>query len=129
VLVELPLDVTAGILSKVPTNMAIRPQNRPVTTMAGPGRPLVAISKASLILCASSSVLRTLTFHLVHAPMVVFCGQVSADKIGTDAFQEADILSMSQPCTKLTFHLVHGWDMDKMSASWKASVPILSALT
>ncbi|KAJ6179810.1 hypothetical protein N7519_010271 [Penicillium mononematosum] len=33
-------------------------------------------------------------------PMVVFCGQVSADKIGTDAFQEADILSMSQPCTK-----------------------------
>lgn len=33
-------------------------------------------------------------------PMVVFCGQVSTTAIGTDGFQEADVLSMSQPCTK-----------------------------
>lgn len=33
-------------------------------------------------------------------PMVVFCGQVSTTSIGTDGFQEADVLSMSQPCTK-----------------------------
>jgi len=33
-------------------------------------------------------------------PMVVFCGQVSTGSIGTDGFQEADVLSMSQPCTK-----------------------------
>lgn len=33
-------------------------------------------------------------------PMVVFCGQVSTNSIGTDGFQEADVLSMSQPCTK-----------------------------
>ncbi|KAL3442829.1 thiamine diphosphate-binding protein [Aspergillus insuetus] len=33
-------------------------------------------------------------------PMVVFCGQVSTARVGSDAFQEADILGMSQPCTK-----------------------------
>ncbi|KAJ5386282.1 hypothetical protein N7509_008823 [Penicillium cosmopolitanum] len=33
-------------------------------------------------------------------PMVVFCGQVSTNSIGMDGFQEADVLSMSQPCTK-----------------------------
>jgi acetolactate synthase-1/2/3 large subunit len=33
-------------------------------------------------------------------PMIVFCGQVKTGLIGLDAFQEADILSMSRPCTK-----------------------------
>lgn len=33
-------------------------------------------------------------------PMVVFCGQVSTRAIGQDAFQEANVLAMSQPCTK-----------------------------
>ncbi|KAJ5211489.1 uncharacterized protein N7498_003135 [Penicillium cinerascens] len=33
-------------------------------------------------------------------PMVVFCGQVSTQAIGMDAFQEANVLAMSQPCTK-----------------------------
>ncbi|KAF9891397.1 Acetolactate synthase, mitochondrial [Aspergillus nanangensis] len=33
-------------------------------------------------------------------PMVVFCGQVATGQIGLDAFQEADILGMSRPCTK-----------------------------
>lgn len=33
-------------------------------------------------------------------PMVVFCGQVKTGMIGLDAFQEADVLSMSRPCTK-----------------------------
>lgn len=33
-------------------------------------------------------------------PMVVFCGQVSTNAIGMDGFQEADMLSISQPCTK-----------------------------
>ena len=33
-------------------------------------------------------------------PMVVFCGQVSTRAIGMDAFQEANVLAMSQPCTK-----------------------------
>ncbi|PKY07880.1 acetolactate synthase [Aspergillus campestris IBT 28561] len=33
-------------------------------------------------------------------PMVVFCGQVPTTSIGSDAFQEADIVGISRPCTK-----------------------------
>lgn len=33
-------------------------------------------------------------------PMIVFCGQVSSRAIGQDAFQKANVLAMSQPCTK-----------------------------
>lgn len=33
-------------------------------------------------------------------PMIVFCGQVATSAIGTDGFQEANVLAMSQPCTK-----------------------------
>ncbi|PGH30585.1 acetolactate synthase, large subunit, biosynthetic type [[Emmonsia] crescens] len=33
-------------------------------------------------------------------PMVVFCGQVATTAIGTDAFQEADIIGISRACTK-----------------------------
>jgi acetolactate synthase-1/2/3 large subunit len=33
-------------------------------------------------------------------PMVVFCGQVVTGAIGTDAFQEADIVGISRACTK-----------------------------
>ncbi|KAF9889111.1 Acetolactate synthase, mitochondrial [Aspergillus nanangensis] len=33
-------------------------------------------------------------------PMVVFCGQVATGLIGTDAFQEADVIGISRACTK-----------------------------
>lgn len=33
-------------------------------------------------------------------PMVVFCGQVSTTAIGSDAFQEADVIGISRACTK-----------------------------
>jgi len=33
-------------------------------------------------------------------PLVVFCGQVPTTAIGTDAFQEADIIGISRACTK-----------------------------
>ena len=33
-------------------------------------------------------------------PMVVFCGQVPTTAIGSDAFQEADIVGISRSCTK-----------------------------
>ncbi|ODV86617.1 hypothetical protein CANARDRAFT_27045 [[Candida] arabinofermentans NRRL YB-2248] len=33
-------------------------------------------------------------------PLVVFTGQVPTTAIGTDAFQEADIIGISRPCTK-----------------------------
>ncbi|KAJ7243642.1 thiamine diphosphate-binding protein [Mycena rebaudengoi] len=33
-------------------------------------------------------------------PLVVFCGQVATSSIGSDAFQEADIVGISRSCTK-----------------------------
>ncbi|KAJ6115808.1 hypothetical protein N7523_006225 [Penicillium sp. IBT 18751x] len=33
-------------------------------------------------------------------PMVVFCGQVPTSAIGTDSFQEADVIGISRACTK-----------------------------
>ena len=33
-------------------------------------------------------------------PMVVFCGQVPTTAIGTDGFQEADVVGISRACTK-----------------------------
>ncbi|KAH7139499.1 acetolactate synthase mitochondrial precursor [Dendryphion nanum] len=33
-------------------------------------------------------------------PMVVFCGQVVTNAIGSDAFQEADTVGITRPCTK-----------------------------
>ncbi|OBT55503.1 acetolactate synthase I/II/III large subunit [Pseudogymnoascus sp. 24MN13] len=33
-------------------------------------------------------------------PMVVFCGQVATTSIGSDAFQEADVIGISRSCTK-----------------------------
>ena len=33
-------------------------------------------------------------------PLVVFCGQVATSAIGSDAFQEADIVGISRACTK-----------------------------
>src|SRR5690606_9268148 len=33
-------------------------------------------------------------------PLIVFCGQVPTSAIGTDAFQEADVVGISRSCTK-----------------------------
>ncbi|CAG8549786.1 2288_t:CDS:2, partial [Acaulospora colombiana] len=33
-------------------------------------------------------------------PLIVFCGQVPTSAIGTDAFQEADVVGISRACTK-----------------------------
>lgn len=36
-------------------------------------------------------------------PLVVFCGQVVTGAIGSDAFQEADVVGISRACTVRTF--------------------------
>src|SRR5690349_23412031 len=33
-------------------------------------------------------------------PLVVFCGQVATSAIGSDAFQEADVVGITRSCTK-----------------------------
>ncbi len=43
------------------------------------------------------------TAYMDSVPIVVFTGQVPTPLIGNDAFQEADIVGMSRPCTKYNF--------------------------
>ena len=38
-------------------------------------------------------------------PMVVICGQVGAAMLGTDAFQEVDVISVTQPITKWAYQI------------------------
>src|SRR5258706_5494697 len=38
--------------------------------------------------------------YMHSVPLVAFTGQVSTDLIGNDAFQEADNVGISRPCTK-----------------------------
>lgn len=38
-------------------------------------------------------------------PLVVICGQVGSALLGTDAFQESDIISISQPITKWNYQI------------------------
>ena len=43
------------------------------------------------------------TAHIDSIPLVVFTGQVPTALIGNDAFQEADIIGITRPCTKYNF--------------------------
>lgn len=36
-------------------------------------------------------------------PLVALCGQVPTSAIGSDAFQEADTVGISTPCTKVIY--------------------------
>lgn len=40
-------------------------------------------------------------------PLIVFCGQVATSAIGSDAFQEADVLGISRACTKWNIMVKH----------------------
>ena len=40
------------------------------------------------------------TAYMDSVPIVVFSGQVNTALIGNDAFQEADIVGITRPCTK-----------------------------
>ena len=43
------------------------------------------------------------TAHMDSAPMVVICGQVPTNAIGSDAFQEVDCVGVTRPCVKHNF--------------------------
>ena len=47
-------------------------------------------------------------------PLVVFCGQVPTSAIGTDAFQEADIVGISKPCTKWNVRVTNVQDLPRL---------------
>ncbi|GGG94857.1 biosynthetic-type acetolactate synthase large subunit [Staphylococcus pragensis] len=47
-------------------------------------------------------------------PLVVFTGQVATSGIGKDAFQEADLLSMTTPITKANYQVKHVDDIPRI---------------
>jgi len=49
---------------------------------------------------ATNTVTGIATAHMDSIPVVVFTGQVPVHLIGNDAFQEADIVGITRPCTK-----------------------------
>lgn len=53
------------------------------------------------------------TAHMDSVPIVVFSGQVPAPFIGLDAFQEADIVGMSRPCTKHNYLVKDVRDLER----------------
>ena len=44
-------------------------------------------------------------------PLVVICGQVGAAMLGTDAFQEVDVVGVTQPITKWNFQIRRAEDI------------------
>jgi acetolactate synthase-1/2/3 large subunit len=52
---------------------------------------------------ATNTVTGLATAYMDSVPVVVFTGQVPTNLIGNDAFQEADIVGITRPCTKHNF--------------------------
>ncbi|MDW7712571.1 MAG: biosynthetic-type acetolactate synthase large subunit [Deferrisomatales bacterium] len=52
---------------------------------------------------ATNTVTGLATAYMDSIPVVVFSGQVPTNLIGNDAFQEADIVGITRPCTKHNF--------------------------
>ena len=52
-------------------------------------------------------------------PLVVFTGQVAKAVIGTDAFQEADIIGITQPITKHNYQVN---DIKDLTKNYKRSI-------
>jgi acetolactate synthase-1/2/3 large subunit len=54
--------------------------------------------------------------HMDSIPMVAITGQVSSKVIGSDAFQEADIVGMTMPITKHSYLVTHAQDIPRVLA-------------
>ncbi len=70
---------------------------------------------------ATNAVTGIATAHMDSIPLVVFTGQVPMAVIGSDAFQEADIVGITRPCVKHNF-LVK--DLSKMAETIKKAFHI-----
>ncbi|MFC4100488.1 biosynthetic-type acetolactate synthase large subunit [Paenibacillus xanthanilyticus] len=60
---------------------------------------------------AANLVTGVATAYMDSVPLVVITGNVPTDQIGTDAFQEADIVGMTMPVTKHSFFVRHAADI------------------
>lgn len=65
------------------------------------GRPGVALVTSGP--GATNTVTAIANAHMDSIPLIVITGQVATRMIGNDAFQEADIVGITRPCTKYNF--------------------------
>ncbi len=63
---------------------------------------------------ATNTVTGLATASMDSIPMVVFTGQVPTPLIGNDAFQEADIVGITRPCTKHNFLVKRVDDLERI---------------
>ncbi len=63
---------------------------------------------------ATNTVTGLATAYMDSIPLVVFTGQVPTALIGNDAFQEADIVGITRPCTKYNFLVKDVKDLAKI---------------
>jgi acetolactate synthase-1/2/3 large subunit len=63
---------------------------------------------------ATNTVTGIATAYMDSIPMVVFSGQVPTLMIGNDAFQEADIVGITRPCTKHNYLVKNAKDMPRI---------------
>jgi acetolactate synthase I/II/III large subunit len=63
---------------------------------------------------ATNTVTGIATAHMDSIPVVVFTGQVPTMLIGNDAFQEADIVGITRPCTKHNFLVKKTEDLEQV---------------
>ena len=63
---------------------------------------------------ATNTVTGLATANMDSIPMVVFTGQVPTPLIGNDAFQEADIVGITRPCTKHNFLVKNIADLERI---------------
>jgi acetolactate synthase-1/2/3 large subunit len=62
---------------------------------------------------ATNTVTGIATAHMDSIPIVVFSGQVPTMLIGNDAFQEADIVGITRPCTKHNYLVKKTADLEE----------------
>jgi acetolactate synthase-1/2/3 large subunit len=73
---------------------------------------------------ATNTVTGIATAYMDSIPMVIFTGQVPMSMIGNDAFQEADIVGITRPCTKHNY-LVS--DVSKLASTIKEAFHIATS--
>ncbi len=63
---------------------------------------------------ATNAITGIATAHMDSIPMVVISGQVAAEKIGEDAFQETDMMGISRPIVKHSFMVKHASEIPEI---------------
>ena len=63
---------------------------------------------------ATNAITGIATAFMDSIPMVILSGQVASHLIGTDAFQETDMIGISRPIVKHSFSIEHASDIPKV---------------